>query len=110
MRPTRRALPSREAARSEGGGLIEILDVCRLRAHSIDGNMIRLRNCPFDALVDEHRPLVCGTNLALAQGIVDGHVRRGRHRLPASTRPPAGLLLRGLRGDSILRFGSNSLT
>ena len=37
-----------------------------------DGSTIRLRNCPFDALVDEHRPLVCGTNLALAQGIVDG--------------------------------------
>jgi predicted ArsR family transcriptional regulator len=36
-----------------------------------DGS-IRLRNCPFDALVDEHRPLVCGTNLALAQGLVRG--------------------------------------
>jgi predicted ArsR family transcriptional regulator len=33
---------------------------------------IRLRNCPFDALVESHRPLVCGTNLALAQGIVSG--------------------------------------
>ena len=36
-----------------------------------DGS-IRLRNCPFDALVDEHRPLVCGTNLALADGLVHG--------------------------------------
>jgi predicted ArsR family transcriptional regulator len=33
---------------------------------------IRLRNCPYDALVDEHRTLVCGTNLALAQGLLDG--------------------------------------
>lgn len=33
---------------------------------------IRLRNCPFDALTDEHRSLVCGTNLALAQGIAAG--------------------------------------
>ncbi len=33
---------------------------------------IRLGNCPFDALVDEHRPLVCGTNLAIAQGISRG--------------------------------------
>jgi predicted ArsR family transcriptional regulator len=31
---------------------------------------IRLRNCPFDALADIHRPLVCGTNLAIAEGIV----------------------------------------
>ena len=33
---------------------------------------IRLRNCPFDALVDEHRTLVCGTNVALAAGILEG--------------------------------------
>ena len=33
---------------------------------------IRLRNCPFDALTDAHRPLVCGTNLALAEGIAAG--------------------------------------
>ena len=33
---------------------------------------IRLRNCPFDALVDEHRTLVCGTNVAMAAGIVEG--------------------------------------
>lgn len=30
---------------------------------------IRLRNCPFDALAQAHRPLVCGTNLAMAEGI-----------------------------------------
>jgi predicted ArsR family transcriptional regulator len=33
---------------------------------------IRLRNCPFDALTDGHRPLVCGTNLSVAEGIVVG--------------------------------------
>ncbi len=33
---------------------------------------IRLRNCPFDALVDAHQALVCGTNLAMAEGIVSG--------------------------------------
>jgi predicted ArsR family transcriptional regulator len=33
---------------------------------------IRLGNCPFDALVDDHRDLVCGMNLALAEGILDG--------------------------------------
>lgn len=34
--------------------------------------VVRLRNCPFDALAEAHRPLVCGTNLALARGIADG--------------------------------------
>lgn len=33
---------------------------------------IRLRNCPFHALVAEHRDLVCGMNLALIEGVVEG--------------------------------------
>ena len=33
---------------------------------------IRLRNCPFDAVAKEHIALVCGMNLALAQGLVSG--------------------------------------
>jgi len=36
------------------------------------GGAIRLRNCPFDALVDKHRTLVCGTNVAMAAGILEG--------------------------------------
>jgi predicted ArsR family transcriptional regulator len=38
----------------------------------VAGGDIQLGNCPFDALVEEHRPLVCGMNLALAEGILDG--------------------------------------
>lgn len=38
-----------------------------------DGNGdIRLRNCPFDALAQRHRPLVCSANLALSEGLVAG--------------------------------------
>lgn len=33
---------------------------------------VHLRNCPYDALVTEHRDLTCGMNLAWAQGVVDG--------------------------------------
>ncbi len=33
---------------------------------------IRLRNCPFHALVSEHTELVCGMNLALMEGVVEG--------------------------------------
>jgi len=33
---------------------------------------VRLRNCPFQALVSEHRELVCGMNLALLEGVVEG--------------------------------------
>ena len=37
----------------------------------VDGEL-RLRNCPFHALVGEHTQLVCGMNLALLQGVVEG--------------------------------------
>lgn len=33
---------------------------------------IRLHNCPFHALVTAHRDLVCGMNLALLEGVVEG--------------------------------------
>lgn len=33
---------------------------------------IRLRNCPFHALVGEHKDMVCGMNLALVRGVVEG--------------------------------------
>jgi predicted ArsR family transcriptional regulator len=40
---------------------------------------IVLGNCPFDALVEEHRPLVCGMNLALAEGVLEGLGERRLH-------------------------------
>lgn len=33
---------------------------------------IRLGNCPYHALVEDHRQLVCGMNLALAEGLIAG--------------------------------------
>jgi predicted ArsR family transcriptional regulator len=37
-----------------------------------EAGRILLESCPFDALVDEHRDLVCGMNRALADGLLDG--------------------------------------
>lgn len=34
-----------------------------------DHGVIRLRNCPFDALVKDHRDLTCGLNLALLESV-----------------------------------------
>ena len=49
---------------------------------------LRLGNCPFHALVDEHRDLVCGMNLALAEGILDG---LGEERISAHLDRQPGL-------------------
>jgi predicted ArsR family transcriptional regulator len=50
--------------------------VAALSAHGyepeLSGGEIRLRNCPFHALVGEHRELVCGMNLAVVEGVVEG--------------------------------------
>jgi predicted ArsR family transcriptional regulator len=35
------------------------------------GDEILLRNCPFHALVQEHRPVVCGMNLELLGGLLE---------------------------------------
>jgi predicted ArsR family transcriptional regulator len=60
----RRGAPAtRLAAALKAGGYEPVAD---------QENTIRLRNCPFDALASAHRPLVCGTNLAIAQGLLRG--------------------------------------
>ena len=38
----------------------------------LEGSELRLRNCPFHALVSAHTQLVCGMNLALLEGVVAG--------------------------------------
>ena len=38
----------------------------------IEDDAIRLCNCPFEAIVGEHRELVCGMNLALIEGLLAG--------------------------------------
>lgn len=37
-----------------------------------DDGVLRLRNCPFHALAERHRALVCGMNRALLEGVVEG--------------------------------------
>ena len=36
------------------------------------GQVITLRNCPFDRLARSHRSVACGMNLALVEGLVEG--------------------------------------
>ncbi len=54
------------------GDLVETLDAEGYEPSPSEDGSVRLRNCPFHALVADHRDLVCGTNLALAEGILEG--------------------------------------
>jgi len=37
-----------------------------------DGGVVRFRNCPFDTVAARYPELVCGTNLSLVQGVIEG--------------------------------------
>ncbi len=52
-----------------------------------EGRALRLGNCPFHALSERHRQLVCGMNLSLLEGVVDGV---GGGDLEARPRPTPG--------------------
>ena len=51
---------------------------------------VRLRNCPFHALTERHKALVCGANLALLEGFV-AELQGGRETLRAALDPQPGM-------------------
>ena len=61
-----------EHARNSTRRLMDALEAGGYEPQVDASGAIRLLNCPFHALVQEHRPLVCGTNLALAEGLARG--------------------------------------
>ncbi len=61
--------PSRQRLR---GALLTELEGRGYQPSETAAGDIRLGNCPYDSLVDDHRDVVCGMNLALAGGLLDG--------------------------------------
>jgi len=61
--------PSRRRLRAN---LIATLRDRGYEPRETEAGEIRLANCPFHALVEGHRQLVCGMNLSLAEGLIDG--------------------------------------
>jgi predicted ArsR family transcriptional regulator len=62
---------SRPAKKRLIDGMVDALAAQGYEPEATPG-AVRLRNCPFHALVGEHRELVCGMNLALIEGVVEG--------------------------------------
>ena len=63
---------------------LAVLAECGYEPARVNGE-VRLRNCPFDALANECRPLVCRMNLALLRGVLAAAGTRGTR---AELRPP----------------------
>lgn len=60
-----RAMAARAVA---SGGLLPMLETEGYEPFLDDGGVVRLRNCPFHALVADHRELTCAMNHALLEG------------------------------------------
>jgi predicted ArsR family transcriptional regulator len=80
------------ASAGSAAGAAELIDVLTEQGYEPErrGDSIVLRNCPFHALARDFPPLVCGMNLALLEGLVEGLAER-RDRAPDTPRlAPAG--------------------
>lgn len=52
-------------------GVVAVLSHHGYEPRAVDGE-VRLTNCPFDRLAADHTTLVCGMNVALIDGVIDG--------------------------------------
>ncbi len=91
---TGRRSPSSRGGRAAVEGALRNGGYEPIRVSSGD---IRLRNCPFDVLAGEYRELVCGMNLALLRGMLDG---LGATTLQAALDPQPGMCCVVLRSSA----------
>jgi predicted ArsR family transcriptional regulator len=62
----------RRAGSETGGNVVGALRNCGYLPRAGDDGHIILRNCPFHVVAQDHRDVVCGLNLRLVEGIIDG--------------------------------------
>ncbi len=74
------------ASASASGGLDAVLRGQGYEPYTEDG-VVRMRNCPFHALARDFPPVVCGMNLALLEGVLEG---LGEETLTARMEPRPG--------------------
>jgi predicted ArsR family transcriptional regulator len=68
---TSRRLRKRSSAQDRRAALEAVLDDYGFEPYE-EAEVVRLHNCPFDALARDHRQLVCGANLHLMKGLLNG--------------------------------------
>nr|CRL76045.1 putative transcriptional regulator [Mycolicibacterium malmesburyense] len=62
----------RQAALEAGGDMTAALRGCGYLPQADGDGGITLRNCPFHSVAKDHLEVVCGLNLALIEGVIDG--------------------------------------
>jgi predicted ArsR family transcriptional regulator len=77
----------RRLGEEQQGSLEEALASRGYEPFEDEDGAIRLRNCPFHRLAEQHRDVVCGMNQSYLQGVLDG---LGRGDVTASLEPEPG--------------------
>ncbi|RAV13965.1 ArsR family transcriptional regulator [Mycolicibacterium sp. GF69] len=88
----------RQAAADADGDVMAALLACGYLPQVDSDGCITLRNCPFHAVAKDHLEVVCGLNLQLVEGVIDGSPRADAH---AELRPREGrccVLVHGASG------------
>ena len=85
-RTARTRAGSRTSTRARLAAVADVLGGIGYEA-SADNATVTLRNCPFDRVARDHRDLVCGTNRAMMEGVVEG---LGSTRIRATFDPAPG--------------------
>ena len=73
-----RALASGQSGEGDPAVLMDLLENQGYEPQVADGDIV-LHNCPFHAMAQEHTELVCGMNLHLLKGVLDGLATTGLH-------------------------------
>ena len=77
----------RRLGEEQKGSLEEALAIRGYEPFEDEAGVIRLRNCPFHRLAEQHRDVVCGMNQSYLQGLLEG---LDRSDVTASLEPEPG--------------------
>jgi predicted ArsR family transcriptional regulator len=91
------ARAGRRLGEEQNGSLEETLATRGYEPFEDEAGVIRLRNCPFHRLAEQHRDVVCGMNRSYLQGLLDGMDRRD---VTASLEPEPGRCCVAIRAQA----------
>jgi predicted ArsR family transcriptional regulator len=91
------ARAGRRLGEEQKGSLEEALAARGYEPFEDEAGVIRLRNCPFHRLAEQHRDVVCGMNRSYLQGLLDGMDRRD---VTASLEPEPGRCCVAIRAQA----------
>lgn len=88
----------RQAAADAGGDVLTALRNCGYLPQADADGRVALRNCPFHSVAKDHLEVVCGLNLQLVEGVLDGSSTPGAHAELSPSQGRCCVLVHGASG------------